>query len=60
MCVCPVGSNYLSVVRKHQALVDFATFSLLQGRIVFVLITRSMRPFFTLCRARAEGRSTGR
>jgi hypothetical protein len=33
MCVCPVFLNYLSVARKHQALVDFAALSLLQQRI---------------------------
>jgi hypothetical protein len=33
MCVCPVFTNYLSVVRKHQALVDLAALSLLQQRI---------------------------
>jgi hypothetical protein len=31
--VCPVFTNYPSVVRKHQALVDMATFPMLQQRI---------------------------
>jgi hypothetical protein len=35
MCVRPVGSNYRSVARKHQALVDIKAFSLLQQRIDF-------------------------
>jgi hypothetical protein len=33
MCVCPVDSNYRSVARKHQALVDIKAPSLLQQRI---------------------------
>jgi hypothetical protein len=50
--VCPVFLNYQSVARKHQALVDFATLSLLQQRIGSCKSHGRCDDFITHCKVR--------